>query len=278
MNNAYIYSLADPQATLETTGGKGASLARLAQAGLPVPDGFHITTGAYRLFVDANQLQPQILAALADADYHNPQTLETAARRIEDLFLKAPIPDEIAGAVRRAYASLQDQVFSEGQPNTPVAVRSSATAEDLPELSFAGQQDTFLNIQGQDAVLSAVKRCWASLWSARAIGYRMRGSIDQSSVSLAVVVQVLIPADSAGILFTTNPINGQRDQIVINASWGLGEAIVSGLVTPDTLIIDRSSGNVVERQTAEKLVMTARVERSHPNPPCRRALCSAPRS
>jgi pyruvate,water dikinase len=137
-------------------------------------------------------------------------------------------------------------------------VRSSATAEDLPEASFAGQQETFLNVRGADAVLEAVKRCWASLWTARAISYRARQGISPESVVLAVVVHLLVPAEAAGILFTANPVTGDRGQAVINAAWGLGEAVVGGLVTPDTLTIDKASGRVLDRQTADKQVMTVR--------------------
>jgi phosphoenolpyruvate synthase/pyruvate phosphate dikinase len=213
MKPKYILPLADPGATLETVGGKGASLARLANAGLPVPDGFHVTTAAYRQFVDENDLQPRILAALDAVDASQPATLETASNTIRDLFSQAGIPPDIAGAIAQAYASLSGQ-------NPIVAVRSSATAEDLPGLSFAGQQETFLNIQGISAVLEAVKRCWASLWTARAIGYRVRHDIDQNTVSLAAVVQLLVPAEAAGIMFTANPVTGQRDQAMISASWG----------------------------------------------------------
>jgi len=141
-----------------------------------------------------------------------------------------------------------------------VAVRSSATAEDLPELSFAGQQETYLNIHGIQAVLEAVQCCWASLWTARAISYRSGHGIDQDRVSLAVVVQLLVPAEAAGVLFTANPVTGQRDQVMISAAWGLGEAIVSGKVTPDTLIVDKGTGRVLSRQTADKQVMTVRGE------------------
>src|SRR5207249_11895451 len=142
------------------------------------------------------------------------------------------ISDDITEAVRRAYAQL-------GGGDLAVAVRSSATAEDLPELSFAGQQETYLNMRGEAMVLDAVKRCWASLWTARAIGYRARQGIAAEDVSLAVVVQELVPADAAGILFTANPVTGERDVVMINAAWGLGEAIVGGLVTPDTVVVDK---------------------------------------
>lgn len=248
---SYTLHLADPGATLAATGGKGASLARLAGAGLPVPDGFHITTAAYRQFVAANGLQPHILAVLEGVDATRPATLEQAAQSIAALFAAGSVPPELAANIVQAYAML---------PGTDpaVAVRSSATAEDLPEASFAGQQETFLNVSGAAPLLEAVRRCWASLWTARAIGYRLRQGIAPEDVALAVVVQILAPAEAAGILFTANPVNGRRDQAVISAAWGLGEAVVGGLVTPDTLTVDKVSGAVVERQTADKTVMTVR--------------------
>ena len=141
-----------------------------------------------------------------------------------------------------------------------MAVRSSATAEDLPEASFAGQQETYLNICGPEAVLLAVQRCWASLWTARAIGYRLTNGIAQQSIALAVVVQELVPADVAGVMFTANPLNGRREQVVINAAWGLGEAVVSGTVTPDTVTLDKRTGTTVQRRIADKKVMTVRTQ------------------
>ncbi|MBN2004028.1 MAG: phosphoenolpyruvate synthase [Anaerolineae bacterium] len=267
MTLQYILSLSDAQSTLEIVGGKGASLARLTQAGLPVPGGFHVTTAAYKQFVAESDLQPRILAALQSADASQPATLETASRAIEELFTHTSMPPAIADEIRTAYLALSDptaqtsgeQSESSQQPNLPVAVRSSATAEDLPGLSFAGQQETFLNIHGVAALLDAVKRCWASLWTARAIGYRLQHGIDQEAVSLAVVVQELVFADAAGVLFTANPINGQRDQAMITATWGLGEAIVGGMVTPDTLIVEKATGKVLSRETADKQVMTLRL-------------------
>src|SRR5262249_27259130 len=135
---------------------------------------------------------------------------------------------------------------------------SSATAEDLPEMSFAGQQETYLNMHGEAMVLDAVKRCWASLWTARAIGYRARQGIAQEDVSLAVVVQELVPAEASRILFTANPLTGARDQVMINAAWGLGEAIVGGQVTPDTVVVDKVSGAIAKQEITEKDVMTVR--------------------
>ena len=246
-----ILPLSDLEATLQTVGGKGISLAKLSRAGLPVPGGFHITTDAYRRFVAGNNLQPRIFAALQGADTARPDCLDIVSQQIGKLFDAAPIPAEISAAISAAYANLKD---------APVAVRSSATAEDLPEASFAGQQDTYLNMIGEAAVQQAVKRCWASLWTARAIAYRGKQNIAPADVALAVVVQELVPADAAGVMFTANPLNGRRDQVVINAAWGLGEAVVSGTVTPDSITVDKLTGRPVQRETVEKLVMTVRTD------------------
>ncbi len=145
-----------------------------------------------------------------------------------------------------------------GDRQTAVAVRSSATAEDLPEASFAGQQETFLNICGTKAVLTAVRDCWASLWTARAIAYRLKNNVDQASIALAVVVQELIPADAAGILFTANPLNGKADEVLINAAWGLGEAVVGGLVSTDSITVDKDGGKIKKLEVADKALMTVR--------------------
>jgi pyruvate,water dikinase len=243
-----ILKLDSPEATLDSVGGKGASLARMAAAGLPVPPGFHIATGAYRRFVEENQLAERIHSAAAQAQVNDPATLDRASVQIQLLFSEGTIPDDIAATIRRWYGDLG--------ADAPVAVRSSATAEDLPEMSFAGQLETYLNVRGGDEVIDAVKRCWASLWTGRAIGYRTRQGIRPDEVSMAVVVQQLIPADAAGVLFTANPVTGARDELVINAAWGLGEAIVSGRVTPDTIVIDKQTGAITSQQIASKEVMT----------------------
>jgi phosphoenolpyruvate synthase/pyruvate phosphate dikinase len=253
MDKQYVIPLNAPQADLETVGGKGMSLAKLANAGLPVPGGFHVTTEAYRQFVAANNLQAEIIEALQDVDVSQPSTLETASATIGQFFARAEIPGDLANAIVNAYAALPGS-------NPAVAIRSSATAEDLPDASFAGQQETYLNITGADQVLDATKKCWASLWTARAIGYRARQNIGAEGVALAVVVQVLINAEAAGIMFTANPLNGDRDQAVINAAWGLGEAIVGGAVTPDTLTVSKPNGSLIRRETAGKQVMTVRTE------------------
>lgn len=247
----FVLSLADPVAGLQRVGGKGASMARLARAELPVPGGFHVTTDAYTRFVEEARLQEPILAAATEVRVDDPATFQVAEDRIRALFASAALPEAIVAETRRAYGGL------DGEP-AAVAVRSSATAEDLPDLSFAGQQDTFLNICGETALLDAVRACWASLWTARAIGYRARNGIAPEHVRLAILVQELVPADAAGVLFTVDPTTGTCERMVINAAWGLGEAVVGGQVTPDTVIVDRAGGTVIEQRIGRKTVMTVR--------------------
>ncbi len=257
--STYTVSLSDDRATLEVVGGKGMSLAKLSRAGLPVPNGFHITTEAYRRFVAANGLQPRILAAHSAADLDSPAALDRLSASIAQLFSEAKVPDDLAAAVTAAYAEL-----AAGRSATSrmlaVAVRSSATAEDLPEASFAGQQETYLNVSGAEPVLEAVKKCWASLWTPRAMAYRARQGIAPDLVALAVVVQELVCADASGVMFTANPVTGSRRELVINAAWGLGEAIVGGLVSPDSLTLNKDTGKVIHKQITEKQVMVVRTE------------------
>ncbi len=275
-------------ATLENAGGKGANLAQLTRAGFPVPPGFLVTTAAYRAFVAANELQPRILELAHSVDTDNPDALEETSHTIRDLFEQGQIPEDIADAIRRAYrdlpqspsnpsASSPDNPLRPSQPadppsdpsvspsdnplrrrqsvdSLPVAVRSSATAEDLPQASFAGQQDTYLNIAGDDALLDAVRRCWSSLWTARAIGYRARNEIPPDDVALAVVVQAMAPAAASGVLFTADPVTERRDRTVIDATLGLGEALVSGQVEPDHYVYDRRAGTIVERRLGKKAI------------------------
>ncbi len=251
MKTEFVVELAHSLASLELVGGKGTSLAKMAQAGLPVPDGFHVTTAAYQAFLEANQLSSQIASGLQSANPADPAMLEAASASIRQAFEDASIPPDVASEIVDAYATLAGK-------DPAVAVRSTATAEDLPEASFAGQQETYLNVSGASAVLDSVKKCWSSLWTARAIAYRAGQAIDPQNVSMGVVVQLLVPAEAAGILFTANPLTGQREQCVINASWGLGEAVVGGLVTPDTITVAKSDGRVLSRETADKQVMTVR--------------------
>ncbi len=242
-------------ADVAIAGGKGAGLGDLIAAGMPVPLGFVITTDAYREVVSANGIQGAILATHETARVEDPASLEAAAATIAGLFESAVISPALAADIESAYAAL-------GLPGAPaaVAVRSSATAEDLEDASFAGQQETFLNVVGMAALGEAIRRCWASLWSGPAIAYRRREGIDPAEVALAVVVQVLVPADSAGVLFTADPVSGRRDHIVIDATWGLGEALVGGQVIPDHLVVDAATGTWVREQVADKQVMTVRDE------------------
>lgn len=217
---------ADP-ATLGRVGGKAANLGALVRAGLPVPGGVCVTTAAYRAAVGA-ALDP----VLADAGSTDTGVLAEKAR---DVVLAVPVPDGVAAAVRGAC------------PEGPVAVRSSATAEDLPDASFAGQQDTYLNVVGADAVVEAVRRCWASLWTDRAVAYRAARGIDHAAVTLAVVVQRMVDARWAGVLFTADPVSGRRGQAVIDAAPGLGESVVSGSVDPEHVVV-APDGTIAERR------------------------------
>ncbi len=245
----YILPLAHKQATLGMVGGKGLSLSKLLTAGIPVPDGFHVTVAAYQDFVEANHIQPHIKKLLDCIDSNNTKQLEDVSRQIEMLFHDGKIPQEVAAAIKTAYVGLG---------SIAVAVRSSATAEDLPDASFAGQQETYLNIKGENEVIAAVKQCWASLWTARAIAYRMKNDIRQNVVALAVVVQKLVFSDASGVMFTLNPLNGRRGEMIINAAWGLGESVVSSLVIPDTIVVDKNTERMVSYQAASKEIMTVR--------------------
>ena len=234
----------EPEVDLAALGGKGYNLVKLARAGLPVPDGYILTTRAYRAFIEANDLEAQIQAAQPVAA-DDPLALEASSAVIHSLFSGGSIPHEVAQAARQAYRSLG---------NLPVAVRSSATAEDLPEMSFAGQQDTYLNVVGEDALLEAVVNCWASLWTARAIGYRSRNQVPHEGAALAVVVQRMVPAEVSGVLFTANPLTGLRSETVIDAAYGLGEALVSGQVEPDHYEVDRRQDRITVRRLGGKMV------------------------
>jgi rifampicin phosphotransferase len=235
---------------IELAGGKGANLGELTRAGMPVPPGFVLSTEAYRAFVSANGLDEQILTLAQLPTDAGTSGYEAAADRIRTLFTDAEIPEQLAAEIAEARSALGD---------VAVAVRSSATAEDLEGASFAGQQDTYLNVRG-DALPAAVRACWASLWTARAMAYRARQGIDPASVSLAVVVQQMVDADAAGVLFTANPTNGRRDETVIGAAWGLGESVVGGLVDTDDLVVQPGEGRVLSRQTADKAVLTGYAE------------------
>ena len=210
-------------------GGKGANLGLLTQARFPVPPGFGITTSAYSNFLRTSGLDSQIAGMVGQLNEAVPERLEAASCQLRDLILQTPLPEALASEIQSAYSRLGADPY--------VAVRSSGTAEDLAEASFAGVYETYLDIKGIDALLDAVKRCWASMWTARAIAYRQKNHIDQSQILIAAVVQVMVPAEVSGVMFTGNPLNAATDETVINASWGLGEAVVQGLVTPDEYVL-----------------------------------------
>ncbi|MDQ6661392.1 MAG: phosphoenolpyruvate synthase, partial [Chloroflexota bacterium] len=233
---------------LSLVGGKAANLGEMTRAELPVPAGFCVTTTAYTLVAEGAGLE-SILDTLASTSADDAPRLERYAADARSCLLAASIPDKIGEAIIEAYEALGN-----GEP-IPVAVRSSATAEDLPFASFAGQQDTYLNIVGSNAVLDAVRRCWASLWTDRAVSYRAHNGIDPRTVCLAVAIQRMVEAKVAGVLFTANPLTGRRRQAVIDANPGLGEAVVSGAVNPDHFVVNTSTGEIVERRLGDKRVL-----------------------
>jgi pyruvate,water dikinase len=229
---------------LELVGGKGANLGKLTQAALPVPPGFTVTTEAYSLFIHENQLDKRINDILARIRYDDADDVETRTAEIRDLIVTSAMPHSVAGAI--------DEFYEKLGANPYVAVRSSGTAEDLAEASFAGLHDTYLDIRGREPVLDAVKRCWASLWTARATAYRSNKGFNHFDARLAVVIQIMVEAEVAGVLFTGNPMTASSDEMVVNASWGLGEAVVSGIVTPDSFVLNSNTLKVKERMLGSK--------------------------
>lgn len=250
---AYTYWFSDTRATdLSKVGGKGANLSRLAAGGFPVPPGFCVTADAYRYLIDVTGLNSVIEGVVEQIDFDSPVDVSARAAEIRDLIEQQPIPTDIASEILECYFNLGRLMNCRHLEAAPVAVRSSATAEDLPDASFAGQQDTYLNVRGGYSLLEHVRRCWASLWTDRALTYRHRQGFDHHKVYVAVVVQAMVNPRISGILFTANPLNNRESETVINASWGLGEAIVSGIVTPDTFIVDNQTGLIIDQQIASK--------------------------
>ena len=233
-------------------GGKGANLGELTQNGVAVPPGFCVIAGAYRDFIRISGLNASIENIIRNIDFENTDDLSDKCGEIRKLIMEAPFPKEIEKEVKEAYVQLAQKT---GLENVQVAVRSSATAEDLPDASFAGQQDTYLHIRGAEEVLKHVQRCWASLWTARATYYREKQDFNHFEVALSAVVQKMVRSEKSGVLFTANPVSNDLNQIMINASWGLGEAVVSGVVTPDEFILEKDHLDVVEKTISEKNTM-----------------------
>ncbi len=232
-------------------GGKGANLGELTQAGIPVPPGFVVTAETYEKFMEDAGINDKVMDILDKIDINDTKALQAASEEIKSIINNASIPDDMILFITEAYNQLCQRV---GEDDTDVAIRSSATAEDLPEASFAGQQDTFLHVSGNDEVIEYIRKCWASLFEARAIFYREENNFEHSKVYIAVVVQKMANADKAGVMFTVNPSTGEEIAL-IEGSWGLGEAVVSGDVTPDNYQVDKKDNEIINVTISDKKVM-----------------------
>jgi pyruvate,water dikinase len=231
---------------ISAVGGKGASLGEMSSIGLPVPGGFVVTSRAFRHFLIEAGIEQTLFADLEDLNVDDNPALERASKKARAAVMKAKMPASLKDRIREAYLKLEGG-------GMVVAVRSSATAEDLPDASFAGQQETYLNIKGEKSLLEAVQKCWASLYGARAIYYRAKQGFDDRSVNIAVVVQQMINSEKAGVMFTSHPVTGEPLSI-IEGSWGLGESVVSGSVSPDKYVFDQRTGKVIDRLVARKKI------------------------
>lgn len=227
-------------------GGKCASLGEMTQAGVAVPPGFAVTTDAYQAMLDHHGMRAEIERHLAGVDPFDIDQVDRAAQAIRIRIRSHKLPAEVEAAIRTAYAKMGD--------NMPVAVRSSATAEDLPDASFAGQQDTYLWVKGADQVVEKVRDCWASLYTTRAVAYREKNRIPHAEVLMSVGVQKMVNARAAGVAMSLDPVNGDRTKIVIDASWGLGEMVVSGVVTPDNFTVEKVLMEIIDRKISDKHV------------------------
>jgi len=230
-------------------GGKCAHLGEMIRQGIPVPPGFAVTFGAYDKFLDEGGLRGKIEEILRKIERGRPEEYERASREIRKLIEETPMPRDIEDEIRSAYRELC-RMF--GDQDLAVAVRSSAAAEDLPDASFAGQQETYLNVIGEDEVLNKVKKCWSSLFTPRAISYREQKCLNNGRVSMAVAVQKLVNARSSGVMFTIHPATGDGSVVVIEGGWGLGEAVVGGLVIPDRWVVEKITLRIVEKSVSRK--------------------------
>jgi phenol phosphorylase subunit beta len=235
--------------SIRLVGGKCASLGELLRAGLDVPPGFAVTTEAHRLFLEGGDLRAREEELLGGIDHERVAELTKASGELRALVEQAPIPDEVVAGVRSAYAALAER---SGRERLPVAVRSSATAEDMAAASFAGQLQTYLWISGEDAVVDYMRRCWSGFFTPEAISYRRRMEIPPEEALMSVAIQQMVDARTAGVMFTLNPVNGDRSKIMIESAWGLGEAVVSGEVDPDRFLVDKVILAVLERTIASK--------------------------
>lgn len=248
-------------------GGKGANLGEMTKFAIPVPAGFVITSQAYFDFLDENRLMPLIKRALALLDVNDPASLGAIAVQIQRLILSGKISPLLAGQIVDNYLKLGG-LFKEPL----VAVRSSATAEDLPTASFAGQQKTFLNVKGKTTLLEAVKRCWASLFEQRAIFYRQEKGFDHFHVGLAAIIQEMVDSEVSGVMFTIDPVTNQKNRIVVEAIWGLGEYIVQGEVTPDRYLVDSHQLEIIKKEISKQTFQLLKVDHANRKVPVPKSL------
>jgi len=230
-------------------GGKGANLGEMYSLGIPVPNGFVVTANTYFDFIEKNKLKPQIKNILSITNVDHPDELQSASKKIRSLIKKAPFTHNISIQIMTAYKKLGS--FG-GLVDMPVAVRSSATAEDSLDASFAGQQDTYLNVVGESNVLHRVRDCWASLFTPRSIFYRVKKKYDHFKVGVAVPIQKMVQSEISGIMFTANPVSNNKNEIIIEVIWGLGEYIVQGVITPDQFIIDKSNWTIKQKNNVSQ--------------------------
>ncbi len=246
--------------SLSVAGGKGANLGEMTQADFPVPPGFVVSAQAYHSFMQSTRLDALVSAKTHGLDTEDSHKLQQVSDDIRAAMMEQQVPSEIRAEIVRAYNKLCGvSLIPATHDEILVAVRSSATAEDLAEASFAGQNETYLNIQGADAVVQAVKRCWASLFGARSIYYRQDQGIDHVSVGLAAIVQKMVQSDKSGVMFTIEPMTNDRTKIVIEGGFGLGEAIVSGAISPDHYVVDKNSNKIIEKRVFKQTMMIVRV-------------------
>jgi pyruvate, water dikinase len=244
-------------------GGKGANLGEMTAAGLPVPPGFATTSEAYFYFIKTNHIDDVIRSATAGLDVRDTKKLNEAAEKIKRAILEAPIPREISDDIVKSYNNLCGVTIPTDAQEIYVAVRSSATAEDLPEASFAGQQETYLNIKGAENVVNAVRMCWASLFGSRAVFYRQEQGYDHLKVGLSAVVQKMVQSERSGVMFSVDPISQDTSKIIIEAAYGLGEVVVSGSVTPDRYIVRKSDLTILEKDIARQEWMLIKLDKTN---------------
>ncbi|MBP6980020.1 phosphoenolpyruvate synthase [Candidatus Curtissbacteria bacterium] len=241
MNRDIVWFKEVSKSDIGLVGGKGANLGEMQRAKAPVPNGYIVTAQAYFDFLESSGLKKQIKAILDEADLSNVEIIQQVSLQIKKLIIQAQMPDDLAHQIRSFYGKLS------GLRDKYVAIRSSATAEDLPEASFAGQQATYLNIKGADEVVAHVKKCWASLFETRAIFYRREQKFDQLKVGIAVPVQIMVESEVSGVMFTVDPVLGDKTKIIIEAVWGLGEMIVQGQATPDHYEVSKSDYKILDK-------------------------------